>query len=437
MKDELQSKEQILEALKAAEHKYGEIFNSTNDGIFLHELTEDGRPGKFVEINDSGCKMTGYSRDELLALTPLDIYETPPDAARKIVQELLSKGRVIFETTMIAKNKNRIPIEISNHTFLLNGRETVSSIVRDISVRKQSEEVLQESENRYRRITEAITDYIYSVRIEDGRTVETVHGPGCIAVTGYTTEEFSADPYLWLKMIVLEDRVVVEEQARKILTGQNEQAIEHRIIRKDGIEKWVRNTTVPKTDKDGKLLGYDGLIQDITERKHLEEQLRTLSLTDELTGLHNRRGFFTLVEPLLKLSKRQKSGVLMLYADLDNLKRINDTFGHQEGDLALIDTADILKKTYRESDIIARIGGDEFVVLPVGSPEDRIEIITARLEENLKNQIAKKDRKYSLSLSFGISHYDPESPCSIDDLINRAEKLMYEQKYKKKHWVVS
>jgi diguanylate cyclase (GGDEF)-like protein/PAS domain S-box-containing protein len=373
----------------------------------------------------------------LLALTPLDIYETPPDAARKIVQELLSKGRVIFETTMIAKNKNRIPIEISNHTFLLNGRETVSSIVRDISVRKQSEEVLQESENRYRRITEAITDYIYSVRIEDGRTVETVHGPGCIAVTGYTTEEFSADPYLWLKMIVLEDRVVVEEQARKILTGQNEQAIEHRIIRKDGIEKWVRNTTVPKTDKDGKLLGYDGLIQDITERKHLEEQLRTLSLTDELTGLHNRRGFFTLVEPLLKLSKRQKSGVLMLYADLDNLKRINDTFGHQEGDLALIDTADILKKTYRESDIIARIGGDEFVVLPVGSPEDRIEIITARLEENLKNQIAKKDRKYSLSLSFGISHYDPESPCSIDDLINRAEKLMYEQKYKKKHWVVS
>jgi len=302
----------------------------------------------------------------------------------------------------------------------------------DITERKLAEIALRESEKRYRRITEAITDYIYSVRIEDGRIVETIHGPGCVAVTGYTTEEFSADPYLWVKMIVPEDRVVVEEQARKILAGQTEQAIEHRIIRKDGIERWVRNTPVPKTNKDGKLLGYDGLIQDITERKHMEEQLRTLSLTDELTGLHNRRGFFILVEPLLKLSKRQKRGVLMLYADLDNLKRINDTFGHQEGDSALIDTANILRTTYRESDIIARIGGDEFVVIPVGSSEDHVEIITARLEENLKDHTAKKERKYSLSLSFGISHYDPESPCSIDDLITGAEKSMYAQKYKKK-----
>jgi two-component system cell cycle response regulator len=168
----------------------------------------------------------------------------------------------------------------------------------------------------------------------------------------------------------------------------------------------------------------------ILRLKHVlhQEKLRVLSVTDELTGLSNRRGFFTLATQQLKLSRRQKRGIYMLYADLDDLKVINDTRGHQEGDLALIETANILKATYRESDIVARIGGDEFVVIPIGSTGDNIELITGRLKKNLEECNAKRNCGYELSLSVGIAYYDPENPCTVDELLSKGDRLMYEKK---------
>jgi two-component system cell cycle response regulator len=163
-----------------------------------------------------------------------------------------------------------------------------------------------------------------------------------------------------------------------------------------------------------------------------QEEIRALSFTDDLTGLYNRRGFFTLVEQQLKLFKRQKKGIYMLYADVDNLKEINDILGHKEGDMALIDVADILRKNYREADIIARIGGDEFVVIPVETTGDNIDIISSRLQKSLKLHNAEKNHKYKLSISVGIAYYNPENPCSVDDLLVRADKAMYEQKMLKK-----
>ena len=165
----------------------------------------------------------------------------------------------------------------------------------------------------------------------------------------------------------------------------------------------------------------------------VQEKQRMMSITDELTGLYNRRGFFTLAEQRLKLAKRQRRGIFMLYADVDGLKTINDTLGHQEGDMALADTANLLKATYRESDIIARIGGDEFVVIPAGSSGDDIEIITARLQKNLDHHNATENRKYTLSISIGIAYYDTENPCSIDELLATGDRLMYEQKKMKRH----
>ena len=160
----------------------------------------------------------------------------------------------------------------------------------------------------------------------------------------------------------------------------------------------------------------------------LQEKVRTMAVTDELTGLYNRRGFFSLAEKLLQLCKREKKGIFMLYTDLDGLKKINDTFGHKEGDMALIDIANILRNNYRESDIIARISGDEFVVIPIGTTEDSAKIATSRLQKSIEIHNSEINRSYKLSLSFGIAYYDPENPCSIDELLVQGDKLMYEQK---------
>ncbi len=158
------------------------------------------------------------------------------------------------------------------------------------------------------------------------------------------------------------------------------------------------------------------------------EFLRKMSLRDELTGLYNRRGFFNLIEHCYKLSFRNKQGFYILYSDLDELKGINDAFGHGEGDSALVDTANLLKENFRDSDIIARIGGDEFVVAPIWTTEDSIDVIVRRFYNALEDFNLRKIRKYKISLSTGTAFFDPDLPCSIDELLTRADKSMYESK---------
>ena len=150
-------------------------------------------------------------------------------------------------------------------------RERALLRVQDLLEERTRE--LRESEERYQRITEAVTDYIYTVRVADGRAAETVHGPGCLAITGYREKEFTADPYLWFRMVAAEDRPAVEEQARRILAGEESPPLEHRMVQKDGTERWVRNTFVPHCDEHGALVSYDGLIHDITGRKRAEQAL--------------------------------------------------------------------------------------------------------------------------------------------------------------------
>jgi PAS domain S-box-containing protein len=146
-------------------------------------------------------------------------------------------------------------------------------LTEEIAERERAEAALRASEERYRRITETITDYVFQVKVQDGRPGDTTHGPGCVEVTGYTPEEFARDPGLWLAMVVPDARPAVLEQARALLAGQHFTPIEHCIVRKDGAVRWVRNTPVPQFGPDGSLVAYDGLIQDITERRALQEQL--------------------------------------------------------------------------------------------------------------------------------------------------------------------
>jgi diguanylate cyclase (GGDEF)-like protein len=168
------------------------------------------------------------------------------------------------------------------------------------------------------------------------------------------------------------------------------------------------------------------------ERKRLISELRNLSLRDDLTGLYNRRGFLAVAEQQWKLAKRSKTGLLLILADLDGMKQINDTFGHKEGDLALKNAAAVLKDTFRESDVIGRIGGDEFAVVVIEDSKVGAEIISVRLQDNLDAYNAKRIGRYELSVSIGIARCDPASPCFLDKLMSEADALMYEQKRRKK-----
>lgn len=139
-----------------------------------------------------------------------------------------------------------------------------------LAEREGIEQALGESEQRYRRLLAATTDYIYTVQVENGRSGPTCHGPGCAAVTGYTSAEFAADAYLWYRVIHEEDRPTVLTQAERILAGETPPPLEHRLLHKQGGVRWIRNTTIPRHDAHGRLVAYDGLISDITSRKRAE-----------------------------------------------------------------------------------------------------------------------------------------------------------------------
>jgi len=158
------------------------------------------------------------------------------------------------------------------------------------------------------------------------------------------------------------------------------------------------------------------------------QHLRMMSTIDELTGLNNRRGFMALAQQQVKMADRTSQRLLVVFADLDGLKQINDTWGHDEGDHALIDAADLVGLTFRESDIIGRLGGDEFVVLLSDCSRARADQLVERLQSNLGVRNAQQGRRFRLAISVGVAEYDPTHPCSVGELLRRADAAMYAQK---------
>lgn len=168
-------------------------------------------------------------------------------------------------------------------------------------------------------------------------------------------------------------------------------------------------------------------------RMRTEEELRALSLVDDLTGLYNRRGFLTLARQQLKIANRNKREMVLIYADLDDLKWINDNLGHDEGDRAIRDISLLLKDAFRESDIIARLGGDEFVALVIDILSGRGESLVTRIQSKLDILNARKESGYHLSISLGHSLYNPEQPCTIAELLSEADRMMYRNKIAKQN----
>lgn len=249
----------------------------------------------------------------------------------------------------------------------------------------------------------------------------------------------------------------------------------------DGHESWVLTTKLPLLDDKGGVIGTMGISRDITERKRLEQELEghrahlenlvrertaelalanellhqdlaarkiteqelaekaqaltqanaeleSLSLMDDLTGLYNRRGFLALARHESRLALRNRIRFAIAFLDLDGLKQINDTLGHLEGDRALIEAAGVLKACFRTSDVLARIGGDEFAVLVADTDEKEI---TERIQERIDARNAASDRNYRLSFSLGIVSSGPQDNSTIEGLLTKADSLMYEQKRKK------
>ena len=349
--------------------------------------------------------------------------------------------RCISLTQFISGNY-RHPLDLSfevvgliTSVLMLSGVLLISPLFRsmadEIARRKQAEKVLRKTERELTGITANIAEGIY-VLGEKGRTI--FMNPEAERLLGWTMDELNEKgTHNTIHYLRADGTPLPLEECNMfnvIRSGKRFYSRDEVFVRKDGTVFPISVISAPIME-DGKIVASITAFQDITELKQAENKLREISLTDELTGVYNRRGFFSLIEPFIRIAKRQEKRIFLLYADVDKLKHINDRFGHQEGDTALRECALILKETFRESDIIARIGGDEFAVISLEACQADMHGVLSRLRKNLEIFNAKKNSNYALSMSWGIAFCDPEKLCSLDDLLFQADKLMYEHKRSK------
>lgn len=222
----------------------------------------------------------------------------------------------------------------------------------------------------------------------------------------------------------LETYLNVQAQARMtpilLLTGPDDQTPAVQAVRAGAQDCLVKHEIM------GSALAR--AIRYAIERQQLQNERDRISLSDSLTGLYNRRGFFVLANEQLKLLHRSPQGLLLLLCDVDKMKAINDTFGHSRGDQTLIDASVVLRTTFRASDILARLGGDEFAIVAIGTMPATAELLQARLQAILNKHNAQSDRPYQLSFSVGVAGVAPDEQATIEELISKADQEMYEQK---------
>ncbi|MGB9721770.1 MAG: sensor domain-containing diguanylate cyclase [bacterium] len=290
-------------------------------------------------------------------------------------------------------------------------------------IEKQNKAII-ESEQKYRDLVENAE---VGILVDDINGNVIYYNDKLAKIFGYTIDEF--------KRLKIEDYIhpddlkVIREYHRHRIKGEEVPSrYEIKGISKDGkIIILEVNTIILK--KDNKMVGTRNYIIDITYRKKLEEKLTTQSITDELTGLFNRRGFSTFAQYQIEVAKKTKKGFYLFYCDLNNMKLLNDKYGHSTGDLMLKETANILKSSFRKSDIIARVGGDEFIVIANEAQPESINVMINRLKANIK-KFNESNKHPELSLSIGYAYFDPIDSKTLDDMVKIADRMMYEEKQK-------
>jgi diguanylate cyclase (GGDEF)-like protein/PAS domain S-box-containing protein len=377
--------------------------------------------GVIMSWNRGARGIYGYTAKEALGAQISMLFDHRRGQEATLLFEKVTRGENVTQHEMVHLKKGRTPIDVSLTICPIMDSKAItgaSVVARDITERKRAAGSLAQQ-------AAAMKASMDGMAIID-------HCGVCIYLNDAYAKIFGyADPERLIgaswEMFYFEDELNrLKEQIMPAVWRDGS-------WRGEAMGLKLSGSTLPLEISISSVEG-GGLVQvvrDITERKKIEETLRNSSLKDDLTGLFNRRGLLKQAAPYFDFARRQKENLLLLFIDLDGMKRINDEFGHNEGDNALINTATILNRSFRSSDIIARLGGDEFTVLVTdlnASKEDAI----ARLNENLKAYNAGETRGHKLAFSIGVATLEPERMTCFEELLEQADQAMYEQKRMKR-----
>jgi diguanylate cyclase (GGDEF)-like protein/PAS domain S-box-containing protein len=305
------------------------------------------------------------------------------------------------------------------------------TVHRDVQNLRNAAEEVAASEQHYRMLTEHTSDLVRLLDAKTGRT--TYVGPSVQRLLGYTPEEFMALPALAL--IHADDMPDIQRFLRDLQVPVALEGVDtYRLRNKAGEFRWFEANWVARQDERGAVIDLHTIARDVTERKLATEQLtaqaselQRLTLRDELTGLYNRRGFLKMAGASFTQAAREGRAAAVVFVDLNGMKRINDELGHDMGDAALRDTANVLLAAHRDADVVARLGGDEFVVFALDVTERDLVQLRLRLRDLSDKEVTARARPYRLSMSIGGA-FMPGPATSIAQLLDAADAAMYAQK---------
>ena len=415
------------EALREAEERFRRSFDDAAIGMALV-----GTDGRFLRTNRSLCDMLGYREVELLGKTFQDI--THPDdldadldqVRRMLVGEIRTyqmekryfhkEGHVVWALLSVSM----VHDEEGEPLYFV-------SQIQDISERKRAEQKIRDAEQRYRTLVEQIPAVTYIDPVDDPDT-SLYTSPQIEQMLGYTPQEWQNEK-LWPKRLHPDDRERILAADKRFEAGGGEPfREEYRLLAKDDSVVWVREEAVLVRDEAGEPLYWQGVFYDLTERKALEERLHYQAFHDSLTDLPNRQLFMDRLGQALRRTRRWHNQVAVLFMDLDGFKVVNDSLGHEVGDLLLTVVAQRLRRCLRPEDTLARFGGDEFVMLieAVDDPAQAVRV-AERITEELRRPFIIEGRDLYVIASIGISLGDARTH-DPDDLLREADTAMYRAK---------
>ncbi len=408
------------EALRTSEEKYRMLVEQASDAIFLVSFE-----GCFLDVNPAGCSLTGYSRQEILGAHVRD-------ATRNLLGiplyfERLRQGKVLIsEREIVRKDGVKIWIEVSA-TRLSDGN--FQGIARDVTQRKQMEQKL-------RQLSSAVEHGPSSILIANAEGRIEYVNLKFTEVTGFTLEEvLGRTPFDTFGATEMQAEARLQH-VQTIRSGRDWHG-EMLNFRKNGETYWASVSISPVMDANGSITHFVAVSEDITDRKEAEEKihrlnagLERLATTDYLTGLYNRRYFMQRGSEEFKRALRSNHPLSFLMLDVDHFKAVNDTHGHQAGDMALQQVAAALKDGLRETDILGRIGGEEFaVLLPDTQLNDAI-LLGQRICRSMEvAELSIPGRVLAISLTISVGIAGLESGMSgIEDVFRNADKALYKAK---------
>jgi len=409
--------------------------DNTSVMLLLEQAT-----GNIIEANESAVRFYGYPRSQLERMRIDEINMLPPEQIVMARQIAGVQERPVFHFPHRLASGEIRDVEVHTTPIEREGRALLLSIIHDITLRKQTERSLRESEERLRLAMDASSQGWFDLDLSTG---EIKVSPEYARLIGYEPDELKSNLDNWLENIHPDDRDVVAQSIQTCTEEGGACSMEYRRRTKSGDWLWIRSV--------GKIVAWDaghkarrliGIHTDITERKEMEDQIRQLAFFDPLTRLPNRRLLNDRLSRAMATSKRSGRYAAVMFADLDNFKPLNDLHGHEVGDLLLIEVAERLRNCVREMDTVARIGGDEFVIMICELDADKAESAAqaAAVAEKIRVALSRpyiltvqadertvKTVEHHCSGSIGVTLFIDHST-SQGDILKHADQAMYQAK---------